>query len=214
MENIKVKELISLYLKLKNRINRRLNEFKSLYYNGSEKDIFRELVFCLLTPQSKAKLCWETVQDLNRNNLIFKGNRNELSKLMNKVRFKNNKAEYIIKARKLLTNEHTLIDRLKTKSSVYEKREWLVDNVKGFGYKEASHFLRNTGLGEDLAILDRHIMKNLVYYEIIDSIPEYLHKKIYLEIESCMRNFSKVIGIRLSHLDILFWYKQTGEIFK
>ena len=27
-------------------------------------------------------------------------------------------------------------------------------------YKEASHFLRNIGFGENIAILDRHILKN------------------------------------------------------
>jgi thermostable 8-oxoguanine DNA glycosylase len=29
-----------------------------------------------------------------------------------------------------------------------------------------------------------------------------------------MTAFSKQIGIPLSHLDLLLWYKETGEIFK
>lgn len=50
-------------------------------------------------------------------------------------------------------------------------------------YKEASHFLRNVGFGEDIAILDRHILKNLVKLEVINELPKTLTPKLYLEIE-------------------------------
>lgn len=87
-------------------------------------------------------------------------------------------------------------------------------NVKGMGYKEASHFLRNIGLADDLAILDRHILKNLKIFGIIEEIPKSLSKKKYLEIEEKMRNLANEVNIPLSHLDLLFWSKETGEIFK
>ena len=82
------------------------------------------------------------------------------------------------------------------------------------GYKEASHFLRNIGLGKDLAILDRHILRNLQNLGVINEIPKTLSKNKYLEIEEKMRVFSKNIGIPLDHLDLLLWFKQTGRIFK
>jgi len=82
------------------------------------------------------------------------------------------------------------------------------------GYKEASHFLRNIGLGKDMAILDRHILKNLKAFGVINDIPRALSRKKYLEIEEKMRKFSHEIGIPISHLDLLFWSRQTGEIFK
>lgn len=50
-------------------------------------------------------------------------------------------------------------------------------------YKEASHFLRNVGFGEDVAILDRHILRNLERLAVIDEIPKTLSPKLYLEIE-------------------------------
>ena len=53
----------------------------------------------------------------------------------------------------------------------YQAREWLVHNVKGIGYKEAGHFSRNIGFTQDLAILDRHILKNLKKLEPIDGVP-------------------------------------------
>jgi N-glycosylase/DNA lyase len=84
----------------------------------------------------------------------------------------------------------------------------------GFGLKEASHFLRNIGSEFDLAILDRHIIKNLLRYGVIDEIPKSLTKKQYLMIEERMKKFSKKIGIPLAELDLLFWSEETGEIFK
>ena len=93
-------------------------------------------------------------------------------------------------------------------------REFLVNNVKGFGMKEASHFMRNIGLGKDLAILDRHILKNLKLYGVVDEIPNSLTQKKYLNIEAKFREFSEKIQIPMDELDLLFWSEETGEIFK
>lgn len=93
-------------------------------------------------------------------------------------------------------------------------RDWLAKNVKSIGYKETTHFIRNIGLGKNLAILDRHILKNLKKHEVIEKIPRSLTKKRYLEIENEMKRFSKKIKIPLAELDLLFWSKETGKIFK
>ena len=90
----------------------------------------------------------------------------------------------------------------------------VVANIKGLGYKEASHFLRNIGLGGDLAILDRHILKNLALLGVIDEVPASPSKKMYLEIEKKMIDFSREAKIPMSHLDLLLWYKEAGEVFK
>ena len=93
-------------------------------------------------------------------------------------------------------------------------RKWIIDNIKGIGYKEAGHFLRNIGLGLDLAILDRHILRNLKFYNAIDEIPSTLTPKIYLETEQKMMKFCNDIKIPMSHMDLLMWAMQTGGIFK
>ena len=92
-------------------------------------------------------------------------------------------------------------------------REFLVKNVKGHGYKEVSHFMRNIGY-KNLSILDRHILKNLKKYKVIDEIPKSLTAKKYCEIEDKFLEFSKKINIPMDHLDLLFWSRETGEIFK
>ena len=94
-----------------------------------------------------------------------------------------------------------------------ELREWLVKNVNGLGWKEASHFLRNIGV-RGLAILDRHIFKHLVRLHVIRAVPKSLTKKRYLTIEKKWHRFAKDIGISLDELDLLFWSMETGEIRK
>jgi N-glycosylase/DNA lyase len=94
-----------------------------------------------------------------------------------------------------------------------EKREYLVKNVKGLGLKEASHFLRNIG-HNNLAILDRHILKNLHKLGVIEEVPRSLTKKAYLDIEEKFKRFSKKIGITMDELDLLFWSMETGKVFK
>jgi len=207
-------KIIHIYSKIKPEIISRLREFREIWEKGTDEDIFKELVFCLLTPQSNARLCWEAVKNLA--GLLLKGSEKNIAQKLVGVRFNNNKARYIIEARRLFTKDgkiqmKTIISEF---SSNTEAREWLRQNVKGMGYKEASHFLRNIGFGKNLAILDRHILKNLRLSEIIEKIPASLGKKIYLEIETKMQKFAEEIDIPMEHLDFVLWYKETGVIFK
>ena len=207
-------ELKKLYLNLKNSILEKLKEFEKIRSYGTDKDLFIEMVFCLLTPQSSALLCWETVNRLKEENLIFKGNWKELSNVVHPVRFKNNKAKCIVEARKFLKNGFSIKKKLSEFSDDYQRRDWLVSNIKGYGFKEASHFLRNTGFGRNLAILDRHILKNLKKNGIIKEIPSSLSKKKYFEIEIDIQNWSKDLGIPIDYMDYILWYKETRVIFK
>jgi N-glycosylase/DNA lyase len=45
-------------------------------------------------------------------------------------------------------------------------------------------------------------------------MPDSLTPKRYLSIESRMERFSKDVGIPMAALDLLFWSRETGEIFK
>lgn len=204
------------YASMKDASQARLADFEKVFEEGSEEDIFKELVFCLFTPQSKALSCWGAVEDLTERDLIIKGRADEIAETIPCVRFRNNKARYLVRAREMFTQD----GRINVKSKLEgfkdptDTREWLVKNVKGMGYKEASHFLRNIGKGKDLAILDRHILKNLVLLGVIEEVPASISKNKYLEIEERMANFAREVGIPMSHMDILFWHNETGEIFK
>lgn len=210
------KKLTATYNRKKRQIKIRLKEFSSLH-NAKNEDIFSELCFCILTPQSKAVYCDEAINLLKKSGILLGGCQRLISaRLRGLVRFHNNKAAYIVAARKLFRNGNKAID-IKSKirqGDAFGIREWLVENIKGLGYKEASHFLRNIGLGENMAILDKHILRNLKEYRVIDKIPAALSKKDYLTLENKMRQFSRRVKIPLGDLDLLFWSDKTGFIFK
>ena len=208
---MKFENLLEDYKRFRKDIEDRLEEFKGVLKEREER-IFAELSFCLLTPQSKAKVCWAAIEALMGNGLLFKGSKEEILPFLKGIRFKKRKAEYIVLARDALCGR--LKELLSGFLSSRKAREYLVKQVKGMGYKEASHFLRNVGLGFDLAILDRHILKNLRRFGVIDELPKSLSPKRYLEIEDKMVSFSRSIGIPMAHLDLLFWARETGEVFK
>ncbi len=210
-----ISQLQQLYRERRGDIENRLQDFKQIL-DKTDVDVFAELCFCLLTPQSSAKTCWAAITRLSEKNLLVKGTSKEIEPLISDVRFNDSKARYITEARSLFTRQGEI--RVKTQLTSaynpYQLREWLVENVKGLGYKEASHFLRNIGLGEEFAILDRHILRNLKDLQVIPETPTTLTKKRYLEIEEKVRRFTKDIGIPMGHLDLLLWSKETGHIFK
>jgi N-glycosylase/DNA lyase len=210
-----VQELQTLYGEKRDAIQSRLNEFKQIL-NRNDDEVFAELCFCLLTPQSSAKTCWAAVSRLKERSLLLKGKADEIQPQLNDVRFGDSKAKYIVEARDLFTKDGKihLKSHLSSFANLFELREWMVENVMGLGYKEASHFLRNVGLGEEFAILDRHILRNLKRLEVIPEVPVSITKKRYLEIEEKLRSFSREIGIPLADLDLLFWSRETGWIFK
>ncbi len=207
---------MEIYENIREIIERRLKEFENLWKYGSDYEIFKELVFCLLTPQSRARICWNAVEKMDRDGILLNGSENDIYEYLRGIRFRGNKAKYVVLAREMFSKGGELIlkDIISGLGLPFNAREWLVKNVKGMGYKEASHFLRNIGMGKDLAILDRHILKNLKLYGVIEDIPRSLTRKRYLSIEDSMRDFSKDLGIPMDHLDLLLWYKEAGEVFK
>jgi len=211
-----VKELKEIYKKTKPDIEKRLEHFKDVWINEDDEEIFYELVFCLLTPQSKAKVCWNSVLRLKKRGVHKNCQTNEICYDISNVRFKNKKSEYIVKMHNdyFKKGRFLLKDLLNKMPDSTEKRDFLVKNIKGMGYKEASHFLRNTGFGENLEILDRHILKNLFLADVIDEIPSNMSRRVYEGIEEKMVLFSNKIKIPLAHLDFVMWYKEAGEIFK
>jgi len=216
LNTTRVTELQEIYRAKKNDIVKRLRDFRRFRQKSNDEEIFRELAFCLFTPQSKAKSCWASIEKLDEEDLLLKGSAEQIRQKLHCVRFHNKKAEYLVRARDLFlkNGELSLKPLLNSYPDIRECREWLVQNLTGLGYKEASHFLRNIGFGEKIAILDRHILRNLQLLGVIPEVPESLNRTKYLGIEEKMAECAAKIVIPLSHLDLLLWYKETGVIFK
>jgi len=185
-------------------IKSRLESFRNL---GDEKYI-DEFIFCLLTPASNAKKCWEAVGVIRKEDVLTEERLREILKGF--TRFHNNKARYIINA----LGKWEIIRKSLGNRNRKEQRNSLAENVEGYGLKEAGHFLRNIGKSDNqLAILDRHILKNLKLLGIISS-EKISGKKQYLKVEEKYLKFADEIKIPADELDLLFWSRETGEIFK
>jgi N-glycosylase/DNA lyase len=198
-------ELLNLYRSKKKEIRKRLEDFRKL--NG--EDMFKEFIFCLLTPQSNAQKCWEAVEELSKLNNPSKDKINEI--LKTKTRFHNNKTLYVLAGFEIWKSVRK---KLESEKDPVKLRAWLAENVKGYGLKEAGHFLRNIGKSDNkVAILDRHILRNLLELRKINE-DKINGKKDYFEKERKFAEFSEKIGIPLDELDLLFWSKENGEIFK
>lgn len=200
------------YNERKDVIKNRLIDFKK-EFEKDDKHVFGELCFCLLTPQSKAKICWRAIEKLKETGLLYTGDQKQVKAWLGAVRFNENKSNYLIEVRNVFP-DFKVKQKLIELNDPKEMREWLVKNVKGYGYKEASHFLRNVGFGQNLAILDRHILKNLVKYNVIPEFPKSLTSRLYKEIEEKMSIFSNEVGLPMDELDLLFWSEEAGEVFK
>jgi N-glycosylase/DNA lyase len=192
-------------------IEARLQEFQNI----SHEQWIRELALCLLTPQSnpvKAEkaLCSLETAGLFELRLSVEDIVRVLSVKKCYIRFHNVKAERLIK---FVKQKDAILEFLTLKKCPFEEREFLLKNVSGFGMKEASHALRNIGRC-GLCILDRHILKNLALYEIINAVPASLTKRRYLEIESLFHEFAQLTGFSIDVFDLFFWSKETGYIYK
>ena len=192
---------------ISNLINKRIKEFKNIN-KKSNNELFMEMCFCLLTANYNAEKCIEIQNDIG--DCFLTDSKEELKKKLKEYghRFPNTRSEYISESLKCK-------NKLKEVVQFHDKnilREWIVKNVKGLGYKEASHFLRNIGF-DDYAIIDFHILDILENHKLIEK-PKTITKKKYLEIEEILKKLAKKTNLTLAELDLYLWYMETGKILK
>jgi N-glycosylase/DNA lyase len=137
--------------------------------------------------------------------------------LTGRHRFPNARGAYVFETREYL-RDHCglrLHEALRSFKSSDERRDFLAANpaVRGIGYKEASHFLRNIGY-RGYAILDKHLLSRLTEFEVIESPKPPATKTRYVAVEESVMHFADAIGIDFDELDLLLWYTKTGEILK
>ncbi len=189
-------------------IGQRMKEFEEMG-KKSDNEIFKELCFCFLTANFSAH------GGIKIQNAVGDGflhlNEKELSGLLakNGHRFPNARAKFIAESQKHKDNIKQILGAF---SEDKNARNWLADNIKGLGMKEASHFLRNIGR-KNVAIIDFHIVDLLVRNKLIEK-SKTITKKKYLEIEALLKDLADEVGMPLGELDLYLWYKETGKVLK
>ena len=198
---------------VKDKIDKQLSMFKDL---GKKDSLawFSELCFCILTANSKAKTAIAIQEQLGWKGFLSL-NQKELALVIkkNKHRFHNNKSRYIIEARKYAHDIKKIITNIVCNDGLFAARLWLVRNIKGLGFKEASHLLRNVGYS-DISILDRHILNLMFNMGIIAYTLNSLTPKTYMEIEKHFFKLASKLNMTPAELDLYMWYIKTGKVLK
>ena len=204
---VKLVKNISKKPEVKRVVDLRIREFRSKRTESAD-DIFKELCFCILTANFNAERSIKIQEEIGDG--FLRMTEKQIAKKLKDLghRFPNTRAKYIVEARK----RKNLIRKILNQRNEQEIREWLVKNIKGIGYKEASHFLRNMGF-ENVAIIDFHIIDLLTKFGLIKK-PKTLGKKKYLEIEKILKKLSEKLNISPAGLDLYLWYVETGKILK
>jgi len=215
------------------QIRSRLQDFKDFYSNpvswffddehmvlrkvdrNDNERLFEELCFCLLTANTSAE---SSMKAIDKTRPYLFDSRLDILQLKLKeagYRYPNKRAEYIFEARENFKQDYEFNIKgvIESYNDIKILRDFLKEYIKGFGYKESSHFLRNIGF-PGLAILDKHILRSLVEYEVIKKIPKYLTKKRYFDIENRFMKFCKETGIDMDEMDLLLWSIKNGKVMK
>jgi len=197
-------------------IRSRLGEFKAVRDSGGDEKLWEEMVFCFFTGGCSARMGLNAVNAVRP--LLMDGTQEELAAALKGVhRYPNARSRYIVHSRKFL-REHcnlALREKLHGFRDHHERRDWLVreKGIKGLGYKEASHFLRNVGF-KGYAILDKHILRSLTELKIIDEPKPPNTRKAYLTIEEKLKHLTRDLRIDFDELDLVLWSMKTGVILK
>ena len=215
---VTVDRLRAEYAQRRKEIRARLREFRRVWQTASDSRLWEEMVYCIFTAGASAKMGLRSVDALRP--LLKTGAQAEMTKALVAAgahRFPNARPGYVIVTRNYLEESFSmqLRRRLDSFRDPMERRDWLATEprIKGLGYKESSHFLRNIGF-KGYGILDKHIVRCLCELKVIDSPKPPTSRGRYLETEDRMRRFAAATGIDFDELDLLLWSTKTGEILK
>lgn len=210
---VTLEELRAAYSARKESIRAQLREFRRVREEADDRRVFEELAYCILTSAVGPKVGQRSIEAIK--DILSAGSVEEISARLEGVHKYPEKAAYIVHTRDYLRDEYgmklrELINSFKDRQ---ERREFFALNkdIKGLGFTQASHFLRNMGF-TGYAILDRNVVKMLFDLGVIDSSKPPTSKKRYLEIEDKMKALADELGIGIDELDMVLWSTRKGRI--
>lgn len=213
-----VEHIRAAHQKRKKEIRARLREFREVWRHASDARLWEELVYCIFTAGASARMGLRAVEAIRP--LLIDGEAEQMTRALVAAgahRFPVARPGYIVVTRNYLRMDCDLSLRGKLKSfaNPIERRDWLAQEkqIKGLGYKESSHYLRNIGLS-GYAILDKHVMSCLSDLKVVDTAKPPATRSRYLETEAKLRLFARQIGIDFDELDLVLWSMKTGEVLK
>jgi N-glycosylase/DNA lyase len=213
---VTIEKIKEVHAQRREEVRKRLSEFAAVWEKGSDQHLWEEMVFCFFTGGCSARMGLKSVEAVRP--LLMSGTQTELANaLAGSHRYPNARAGYVVHTRTFLEEQHgfQLRKKLQSFKEPMDRRDWLVKEkgIKGLGYKEASHFLRNVGF-KGYGILDKHILQSLAELKIIDDPKPPNTRSKYLSTEAKLKKLTKITGVDFDELDLVLWSMKTGEILK
>lgn len=215
-EPITIENIKRAHATRRDEIRRRLDEFAAIGTGGTDRHLWEEMVFCFFTGGCSARMGLNSLEAVKP--ILMTGDQAELANALSGVhRYPNARSRYIVASREFI-REHCgfkLRKKLNSFECRLERRDWLVreKGIKGLGYKEASHYLRNVGFG-GYAILDKHVLNCLAELKIIDEPKPPNTRSRYLIVEEKLKQLTTMTKINFDELDLVLWSMKTGVILK
>jgi N-glycosylase/DNA lyase len=214
-EIVTIEKIVSNYRLRKTDIQEKLKEFDDIWQSGTDEKLWEEMVFCFFTGGCSAKMGLRSIEKVRH--ILLAGTHEELANALSGThRYPFARSRYIVASRAFLQADCEMRLRKKLESFNHvERRDWLVKTkeIKGLGYKEASHYLRNIGF-KGYAILDKHILRCLAELKIIDDPTPPNTRLKYLAVEEKLKTLAEITNIDFDELDLVLWSLKTGEILK
>lgn len=193
-----------------------------------EERLWKELVFCILSANVSYELVKSTVDVLDRRKLLdaywlinVRNSAQILSEELGKPLFEpikkdggGRKYRYPRRGQKIVEAARIIYIKNMSIKNMLEKaksdtllRNNLAETIPGLGFKEASHFLRNIGFSNSLAIIDIHILDFISQYLNVDLKKRSVATtKQYIIFEKILQNFSEYHGLNLAIFDLAIWF--------
>lgn len=124
-----------------------------------------------------------------------------------KYPFSKVRAHYVVETAIRIYESTTLKQMLEDYGGESEARDNLSQLCLGIGYKQASLFLRNISYSDGLAILDVHVLRYMVYLNLIEEheVQKISRKNEYLKIEEKFREYARSRQMPLPCMDFAVW---------
>jgi N-glycosylase/DNA lyase len=215
-EPITLKKIRETHRERADEIRGRLAEFRAVGIEQNDDRLWEEMVFCFFTGGCSARMGMRSIEAVRP--FLKHGEQHELANALTGVhRYPNERAKYIVHSREFLKADcgMRLGERLAGFDDDIARRDWLAreKGIKGLGYKEASHYLRNIGYS-GYAILDKHVLHCLAELKIIHDPKPPNTRSRYLTVEDKLRRLTRKVRIDFDELDLVLWSIKTGLVLK
>ncbi|EJB01735.1 thermostable 8-oxoguanine DNA glycosylase [Rhizobium leguminosarum bv. trifolii WSM597] len=186
----------------------------------SETVLWKELSCCILSSQVKyplavaaaellegkghllgrAPVCVDTLENTLRSTLMV-GDRPQ------RYRFPQAKAHQLASTHRAVhAKAQGLSDLLEGFLDATDARRWFVAHAAGMGPKQASMFLRNTGITYGLAVLDRHVLDYMSEIGLsFEDSSNLSSLNGYSRREEVLKNYASGLGMAVGLMDWAIW---------